>query len=146
MVSVYTGTRPATSPSSYGSAAITVRFFLLDRFHGVAAVQDRNASGGRSSSLTALLARQELDLGILGRMWRMAIAATLALVVDVRPADSCSCAYEPAEIWPVQGATDVPLNARITVRSISTQNLTVTLRDETGATVPLVFTERLASD
>ena len=81
---------------------------------------------------------------MLRAMWRIALAATLALVADVRPADSCSCAYEPAEIWPVHGATGVPLNARITVRLSSTQNLTVTLRDGTGATVPLMFPPRPA--
>ena len=75
-------------------------------------------------------------------MWRIALAVVLVLVAHVRPAHSCSCAYEPATIWPVNGAIGIPLNARITAHLFSTQTLTVTLRDGTGATVPLVFPPR----
>lgn len=76
-------------------------------------------------------------------MRSLALAVLLALVAHARPADACSFAYEPAEIWPKHGATDVPLNARITVRLLSPQNLTVTLEDGTGASIPLTFPPRL---
>lgn len=72
-------------------------------------------------------------------MWRRALAVLLALVADAKPSVACSCAYEPARIWPVDGATNVPLNTRITVRLLSTQELTITLRDEGGALVPLTL-------
>ena len=75
-------------------------------------------------------------------MWRLTLAVALALVVDTRRADACSCAYEPAQIWPKDGDTGVPLNARITVRLLQTQRLSVTLEDAEGNVVPLVVPPR----
>ncbi len=74
---------------------------------------------------------------MLDDMWRIALAVAVALVVDARAADACSCAFPEPRISPANGAVDVPIDAKLIVRFAIADSIIVSLRDASGAGVAL---------